>query len=204
MTPYHTRLPLGCGFHARTGIDDENYWLLTPNESTAQKLPKEFFKKIYVKIREWFGRRPQIQPSHVRDLLNSYDEMFPRENFDSVEEYMEVVDLSVNETNIGGLINYPKIDHVKIIVHGRDPPADSEPFNETPKRQVPPCSASRQGPYLLGGVGVLNATSLYGVTPTQRVSTVLLSDSSYSISKIKVANTAIRRRSSGDVLARGC
>ena len=32
--------------HARTDINDEDYWLLTPNELTAEKLPKVFSKKI--------------------------------------------------------------------------------------------------------------------------------------------------------------
>ena len=58
---------------------------------------------------------------------------------------------------------------------------------------------SRQGPIPLGGVGVPNGTPLYGGTPPQRGSTVLLSDSSHSITKRKIANTAIRRKTSGGV-----
>ena len=55
-------------YHARTGINDEDYWLLTPNVLIIEKLSKAFSKEIYVRIHEWFGRRPQIQPPHVRDL----------------------------------------------------------------------------------------------------------------------------------------
>ena len=53
----------------------------------------------------------------------------------------------------------------------------------------------------LGGVGVPNGTPLYGVTPPPKGSTVFLSDSSHFTTKQKIANTAIRRKSSGGVLA---
>ena len=63
-------------YHARTGINEEDYWLLTPNEIIVEKLPKSFSKEIYVRVHEWFGRMPQIQPPHMRDLLNPHDEVF--------------------------------------------------------------------------------------------------------------------------------
>ena len=160
-------------YHARTGINDEDYWKLTPTELTAEKLPKAFPKEIYVRIHEWFGRRPQIQPPHVRDLLNPYDEVFPRGDYDSVKEDVDVVDLNTNETNIEGLDGTPNFDHVKRVIDGRDPPI------------------------VLGGVGTSNGTPLNGVSPILRGSTVLLSDSSHSISKRRIGNTAIRRKSSG-------
>ena len=188
-------------YHARTGLNDEDYWLLTPNELTMEKLPKAFSKEIYVRIHEWFGRRPQIQPPHVRDLLNPHDSVFPHEDFNGVEDDVEVVDLSVNETSIEGLDGFPNINHAKRIIDGRDPLTDCDPLDGSPIRQVPPPSLSRQGPNPLGGVGVQNGTPLYGVTPPLRGSTVLLSDSSHSITKRKIANTAIRRKSSGGVSA---
>ena len=100
-------------YHARTGINEEDYWVLTSNELTAEKLPKAFSKEIYMRIHEWFGRRPQIQPPHVRDLLNPDDGVFPRGNFDCVEDELEVVDLSANEPTIEGLDGPSNIDYVK-------------------------------------------------------------------------------------------
>ena len=120
-------------YHARTGINEEDYWVLTPNELTAEKLPKAFSKEIYVRIHEWFGRRPQIQPPHVRDLLSPHDEVFPRGDFDNFDDGNEVVDLSVNE---------PTID----VLDGRDPPTNCDPLEGSPIRLVPPRSLSRQGP----------------------------------------------------------
>ena len=175
-------------YHARTGINEEDYWVLTPNELTAEKLPKAFSKEIYVRIHEWFGRRPQIQPPHVRDLLSPHDEVFPRGNFDNFDDGNEVVDLSVNE---------PTID----VLDGRDPPTNCDPLEGSPIRLVPPRSLSRQGPNPLGGVGVPNGTHYHGLTPPPRGSTVLLSDSSHSFTKRKIATTAIRRKSSAGVSA---
>ena len=188
-------------YHARTGINDENYWLLTPNELVLEKLPKAFSKEIYVRIHEWFRRRPQIHPPYVRDLLNLQDDVFPRGDFDSVKDDVEVIDLSVNEASIEYLDGTANIDHVKRVIDGRDPPTDCDPLEGSPIRLIPPPSLSRQGPNPLGGVGVPNATPLYRVTPPPRGSTVLLSDSSHSITKRKIANTAIRRKSSGGVSA---
>ena len=184
-------------YHARMRINNEDYWLLTPNESTAEKLPKAFFKEVYIRIHEWFGQRPQIQPLHVRDLLNPRNEVFSRRDFDSVEEDIEVVDLSVNEASIEGLDVTPNIHHIKGDTDVRDPPTDGEPFHGSPIRPVPLCSGSRQGPNPIGGVGASNGTPLHGGTPILKGSTVFLSDSSHSISKRKIANTVIRRKSSG-------
>ena len=61
---------------------------------------------------------------HVCNLLNPHDVIFQRENFNGVEDDVEVVDLSVNETSIEGLDGTPNIDHVKKIIDGRDPPTD--------------------------------------------------------------------------------
>ena len=162
-----------------------------------------YVKEIYVNIHEWFGRRPQIQPpSHVCDLLNSHDKVFPRGNFDSVEEDVEVVDPSVNETNIEDLNYTSNIDYVKRVVDGRDPLTDGELFGGSLTRPVSPCLASHQGSNPLGGVDAPNDISLYGITLTQRGSFVLLFDFSHSIGKRKIANTAITRKSLGDVSAR--
>ena len=49
-------------YHARTGTNDEDYWLLTPNELIVETLRKAFSKEIYVRPHEWFRRRHQIQP----------------------------------------------------------------------------------------------------------------------------------------------
>jgi hypothetical protein len=180
-------------YHARTGINDEDYWLLTPNELTIEKLPRAFPKEIYVRLHDWFGRRPQIQPPHLRDLLNPHDEVFQREGFDNVDDNIEVVDLSANETNGEGVDCTPNINYVH--------PTDCTPLDGSPTTTVPAPSMSRQGPNHLGGIGVTNGTPLYGVTPPLRGSTVLLSDSSHSIAKRKIANTAIRRKSSRGVSA---
>ena len=150
-------------YHARTGINEEDYWLLTPNELNVEKLPKSFSKKIYVRLHEWFGRRPQIQPPHVHDLLNPHDEVFQRGDFDGLDDDVEIVDLSVNNTNIEGVDVTPNIDHVKNVVDGRDPPTDCDPLDGSPFRTVHPPSLSRQGPNPLGGNGAPNGAPLYGV-----------------------------------------
>jgi hypothetical protein len=99
-------------YHARTGINDEDYWLLIPNELTIEKLSRAFSKEIYVRLHDWFGRRPQIQPLHLRDLLNPHDEVFQRGDFDNVDDNVEIVDFNVNETNVEGVDCTPNINHV--------------------------------------------------------------------------------------------
>ena len=146
-----------------------------------------------MRLHEWFGRRPQIQPPHVRDLLNPHDKVFQRGDFDGVDGVVEVVDLSVNEGSMERLDDTP---NVKNVIEGRDPPTNCDPLDGSPFRTVPPPSLSRQGPNPLGGIGVSNSAPLYGGIPHLRGSTVLLSDSSHSITKRKLANTAIRRKSS--------
>ena len=150
-----------------------------------------------MRLHEWFGRRPQIQPPHVRDLLNPHDEVFQRGD-DGVEDDVEVVDLSVNE---GGMEGFEGVDHVKNPVDGGDPPTDCNPLDGFPFRTVPPPSLSRQVPNPLGGISVPNGAPLYGGTPPLRGSTVILSDSSHSITKRKIASTAIRRKTSVGVSA---
>ena len=95
----------------------------------------------------------------------------------------------------------PNFTHVKNVIDGRDPPTDCDPLDGSPIRPVPPSLLSRQGLNPLGEVGGLNGTPLYGGTPPLKESTVILSDSSHSITKRKIANTAIRRKSSGGVNA---
>ena len=134
-------------------------------------------------------------------MLNIHDDIFLRGNFDNVEDDIEVVDFSVNEPTIEGLDGISNIDHVKKIIDGRDPPTDCDPLEGSPIRLVPPPSLSRQGSNPLGGLGVPNCTSFHGLRTPPRGSTVLLSDSSYSITKREIANTAIRRKSSAGVSA---
>jgi hypothetical protein len=69
----------------------------------------------------------QIQPPHIRNLLNPHDDVFQHEDFDSVDNDVEVVDLNVNEPNIEGLNGIANIDYVKIIIDGRDSPTDCDP-----------------------------------------------------------------------------
>ena len=71
----------------------------------------------------------------------------------------------------------------------------------SPIRLVPSPSLFRQEPIPTGGVGVPNATLFYGVTPPPRGNIVILSDSSHCITRRKIANTIIRRKSSGGVSA---
>ena len=111
------------------------------------------------------------------------------------------MNLSVNETNIEGLDGIPNIDHVERVVDGRDPSTDCSPLDEVRLRPVPPPLLSRQGPNLLGEIGVPNGSSLYEIIPSFRENTIILSDSSHFITKRKIANTAIRRKSSGSVSA---
>jgi hypothetical protein len=78
---------------------------------------------------------------------------------------------------------------------------DYDMLDGSPFSTVSPLSLSRQWPNPLDGIGVPNSTLLYGVTPPLRRGTFLLSDSSHSITKRIIANTAIRRKSSGGVSA---
>ena len=187
-------------YHVCTSINDKDHCVLIHNELTAEKLPKVYSKKIYVRIHEWFGRQPQIQPPHIRNLLNPHDEVFPRRDFDSVDDGNEVVDLSVNEPSIEGLDGTNNIDHVKRVVEDRDPPTNCDLLEGSSIRLVPPRSLSRQGPNPLGRVGVPNGTHSHGLIPPPRGSTVLLSDS-HSFTKIKIATMAIRRKSSAGISA---
>ena len=66
-----------------------------------------------MRIYEWVRRRPQIQPPHVNDLLNPQNDIFPRGDFDNIEDDVEIVDLSVNEPNIEGLDDTANFDNVK-------------------------------------------------------------------------------------------
>ena len=126
-------------------------------------------------------------------MLNPHDDVLSRGEFDNVEDNVEVVDLSINEPSIEGLDGTPNIDHVKKIVDGRDPPTECDPLDGSSIRPVPPSLLSRQGLNPLGGVIVPNGTPLYGVIPPKG-NIVILSDSSHSITKRKIANTAIKRK----------
>ena len=57
-------------YHARTYINDEDYWKLTLRELNVEKSPKTFSKKIYVRIHEWCDHRSLIQPPYIDGLLN--------------------------------------------------------------------------------------------------------------------------------------
>jgi hypothetical protein len=50
---------------------------------------------------------------YVHDLLNSHDDVFPRRDFDSFEDNVEVVDLSVYKPNIECLDRTANIEHMK-------------------------------------------------------------------------------------------
>jgi hypothetical protein len=43
-------------------------------EKTEQRLPKGFNRQVWKAIDEWFGKRPQMNPPCVRDLLNPHDQ----------------------------------------------------------------------------------------------------------------------------------
>ena len=94
-----------------------------------KKLPEAFSNELYIRIYKWFGLRPQIQSLHVRNLLNSHDEVSSRGDLDSVEEDVEVVDLSIDEAIIEDLDATLNIDHVKRVIDVRDSPTDGEPFH---------------------------------------------------------------------------
>jgi hypothetical protein len=86
-------------YHGRTGINSEDHWMLTNDEYVAEKLPKSLSEEILSQIHEWFGRRPHIQPPHVRDLWNPQDVVFEWVHEDSEEDKVEVVDLSTDGEN---------------------------------------------------------------------------------------------------------
>jgi hypothetical protein len=59
-----------------------------------------------------WAQTPNLIP-YVHNLLNSHDDVFARGNFDSVEDYVEVVDLSAYKPNIEGLDGTVNIDFMK-------------------------------------------------------------------------------------------
>jgi hypothetical protein len=92
LLPEYRRI---ANYHARTGTSKEAYWSQTSTEHVQEGLPKSFSKKLYERIYEWFGRRPQIQPPHLRDLLN------PRNNNFVPDEETYDDNIEVVEDNVG-------------------------------------------------------------------------------------------------------
>jgi hypothetical protein len=82
-------------YHARIGTNKEVYRSQTSTEHVQEGLPKSFSKELYERIHEWFGKRPQIQPPHVRDLLNPRDNNFVP-NEETCDDDVEVI-----EDNVG-------------------------------------------------------------------------------------------------------
>lgn len=60
-------------YHNRTGVNFEAYWSMNNADKVRERLPKAYNRTIYESIDEWFGERPQMNPPHVRDLLNPND-----------------------------------------------------------------------------------------------------------------------------------
>jgi hypothetical protein len=77
-------------YHARKGTNKELYWSQSSRQYGEEGLPKSFSHEIYGRIDEWFGRHPQIQPPHVRDLLNPGDSNYVVEE-EASDEDVEVV-----------------------------------------------------------------------------------------------------------------
>jgi hypothetical protein len=71
-------------YHART--DQEVYWSQSSGNHVAEGVPKSFSKELFDAIDEWFGRRPQITPPHVQDLLSPCDKNYKSKDSDSNDE----------------------------------------------------------------------------------------------------------------------
>ena len=185
-------------YHARTGINSEDYWMLTNDECVAEKLPKSFSKEIYSQIHEWFGQRPQIQPPHVRDLLNTQDSVFQWVHEDSEEEEIKVVDLSTDGENFEVNVTNEDIGDSQRVVDNLSSPHSPVAFGGSPIRPIHIRSDSRQGVPTQGGVRTSTESPLQEGIPNGRGDIVVLSDSNNSFSKRKTGNTGIRRKSLGN------
>jgi hypothetical protein len=89
-------------YHARTGTNTELYWSQTTREHVEEGLPKSFSPEVYCRIHEWFGRRPQIQPPHVRDLLHPGDSNYIVEK-DASDDDVEVVEENLSHEGKDGV-----------------------------------------------------------------------------------------------------
>ena len=185
-------------YHARTGINSEDYWMLTNDEYVAEKLPKSFSKEIYSRIHEWFGRRPQIQPPHVRDLLNPEDTVFQHVHEDSEEDEIEVVDLSADGKNFEVNVTNEDIEDSQRVVDNLSSPHSPVVCGGSPIRPIHIRSDSRQGLPTQGRVTTSTTSPLQEGIPNGKGNTVILSDSNNSFSKRKTDNTGIRRKSLGN------
>jgi hypothetical protein len=91
--------------HARIGTNGQVYWSQTNQEHVQEGLPKSFFNELFDRIDEWFGGRPQMQPSHIRDLMNPRDKNFDG-NKDLSEDNVEVVGDTGEEDSINPDLDY--------------------------------------------------------------------------------------------------
>jgi hypothetical protein len=101
---WHLLIPDYCrigDYHARTWINREVYWMQSNREHVQEGLPRAFPQEIYDCIDEWFGRRPQIQPPHVRDLLCPGDSNFNVDK-DYSDNEVELVDKKAEEESVDG------------------------------------------------------------------------------------------------------
>lgn len=108
-----------------------------------EKLPRPFSKESYAQMHEWFGRRPQIQPHHVQDLLNPQDAVLHRVHEDSEEEEVEVLDLSTDGENLELHEINDNIEDSQRVADDLFPPPSPQAFGGSPIRPNPIRSNSR-------------------------------------------------------------
>lgn len=186
ILPYYREI---ADYHARTGINSEDYWMLTNDEYVAEELPKSFSKEIYSRIHEWFGQRPQIQPPHVRDLLNPEDTVYQQVHEDSEDDEIEVVDLSADEENFEVNVTNEDIEDSQRVVDNLSSPHSPVACGGSPIRPIHIRSDSRQGLPTQGGVTTSTTSPLQEGIPNGKGNTVILSDCNNSFSKRKTDNT---------------
>lgn len=202
-------------FHARTGTNEEAYWTMNAREHQEEGLPRTFNKQVYHQIHSWYGQRPQMNPPHVRDLLNANDDNFHA----TQEEEEEEVEESVNDMNDSSA---PENQHRSIDLSGCS--SGCSPFTPTPNIGVAMNSAAAAG-YRAGtsrtpqqcGVATLASPSTLphissspvvpsasvgagmpvgGASPSTPITVpvIHLSDASESASRRKGGTTGIRRK----------
>jgi hypothetical protein len=59
--------------HKRIGTNEPVYWMMFAAEKREKKLPKAFNRQVWEAIDKWFGKRPQMNPLRVKDLLSPCD-----------------------------------------------------------------------------------------------------------------------------------
>jgi hypothetical protein len=89
-------------YYVHTCTNREVYWPQSNCEHVQEGLPKTSLKELYDRIDKWYGKKPQIQPPHVKDLINPRVRNFEADREES-DDNVKVVDENCGEESIDPL-----------------------------------------------------------------------------------------------------